>query len=268
MTAPNPLARYPLIWYTILACLIGWAFTIAHALGAGNDAGQFPLGPIIAALVVSLALGRQGMRRWWSALTSFRTAPGWYLLATVGPVVMIVLLVLANAAFGAPLPTRTDLARALTLGPALVGILIGIGVGEEAGWTAFAAPRLLERGSFLAAWLVLASIRTFWHLPLMLDGNLSVMIGVGGNFAFQFVMLWLYRRTGAWFLAAIWHTVHNVASGQFFFRLVDGVDRERLGTLLVVGYGLLALFLVMIDRIRPVEGASAKAPAATAAAIH
>jgi len=242
--------RYPLATYAVLACLFAWAFTIAHALGAGVSAGQNPLGPIIAAALVSAALGRPGVRRWGAELATLRTAPGWYLFAALGPVVMIVALVLANSAFGAPLPTRSQLSGWTELGPTLLGILIAIGIGEEAGWTAFAAPRLLERGSFIKAWLVLSVIRTVWHLPLMIDGDLSVTIGVGGNFAFQFVVLWLFRRTGVWFLAAIWHAVHNTVSGSFAFQMVDGADRARLGILLVIGYGALALTLAALDRAR------------------
>ncbi|MGE0553209.1 MAG: CPBP family intramembrane glutamic endopeptidase [Gemmatimonadales bacterium] len=248
------LVLYPIATYAVLACLFGWMFTIADALGAGIEGGQFPLGPIMAAALVSLGLGRPGLRRWGGDLARLRTAPGWYLLATLGPIAMMALLVLANGALGAPLPSAEQLAGWRDLGPTFVAILIAIGIGEEAGWTAFAAPRLLERYPFVKAWLVLAAIRTIWHLPLMLDGDLSLVVGIGGNFAFQFVVLWLFRRTGVWFLAAIWHTVHNVVSGSFLFQMVDGPDQTRLGILLVIGYGLLALGLAAVDR-RPAIGA-------------
>jgi len=242
------MLSYPLAIYAVLACLFGWGFVIADLLGAGIDGGMFPLGPGIAAALVSLALGRPGLRRWGTALARFKTAPGWYLLAAIGPIVLVVILVLGNRALGAPLPTAEQLRVWRELGPTFVSILIAIGIGEEAGWTAFAAPRLLERHSFIKAWLVLATIRTIWHLPLMLDGDLPVIIGVGGNFGFQLVVLWLYRRTGVWFLAAIWHTVHNVVSGSFVFPMFEGADKARLGVLLVIGYGLLAAALVALDR--------------------
>jgi len=244
------LVPYPIATYAVLACLFAWMFTIANALGAGVEGGQFPLGPIMAAALVSLGLGRSGLRRWGGSLARLKTSPGWYLFAALAPIAIMALIVPANAVLGAPLPTAEQLAGWRELGPTFLGILIGIGIGEEAGWTAFAAPRLLERYSFLTAWLVLAAIRTIWHIPLMLEGDLSPVVGIGGNFAFQYVVLWLYRRTGVWFLAAIWHTVLNTVSGSFLFRMVDGPDQTRLGLLLVIAYGLLALTLAALDRPR------------------
>ena len=49
--------------------------------------------------------------------------------------------------------------------------LVLIGIGEEAGWTAFAAPLLLRRHGLLGAWAILAALRILWHLPLMLTGS-------------------------------------------------------------------------------------------------
>lgn len=74
---------------------------------------------------------------------TFRTALGWYALAILAPVVVIVVAVLANHALGAPLPTPARLAKWPDLASWFVFFLIFVGVGEEAEWTAFAAPRLL-----------------------------------------------------------------------------------------------------------------------------
>jgi hypothetical protein len=155
--------------------------------------------------------------------------------------------VLANSAFGAPLPTASQLARWTDLPGVFVIYLLLVGIGEEVGWTAFAAP-LLRRHTFINAWLILAAIRVFWHLPLMISGHLSWTLGIGGDIAFQFLMLWLFRRSGrVWLLAAIWHAMLNTTGGEFFFHMVQGPDQARLGLLFTIAYVLMAVTVYLFD---------------------
>jgi membrane protease YdiL (CAAX protease family) len=229
----------PLAFFIILACLLGWmpyivsalgSAAIAAALGGTNGSpANWPFGPLIAAAIVSAFLGRAGLKNWWRRLTTFRAAPGWYILALVAPVVIVSAAVLANSALGAPLPTAAQLSKWTALPGLFVGYLVVVGIGEEAGWTAFAAPLVLRRHTFINAWLILAAMRVFWHLPLMISGQLSWTLGIVGNIAFQFLMLWLFRRSGGvWLLAAIWHAMFNATSGGFFFQMVQGPDQARL----------------------------------------
>jgi membrane protease YdiL (CAAX protease family) len=45
--------------------------------------------------------------------------------------------------------------------PVAFGVmLVMVGIGEEAGWTAFAAPLLLQRSGLWSAWAVLSAVRT------------------------------------------------------------------------------------------------------------
>ncbi|HZT99941.1 MAG TPA: hypothetical protein VFA10_09790, partial [Ktedonobacteraceae bacterium] len=93
-----------------------------------------------------------------------------------------------------------------------------------------------------------AAIRVFWHLPLMITGQLSLTMGIGGNIAFQFLMLWLFRRSnGVWLLAAIWHAMLNATSGGFFFQMVQGLDQARLGLLFTAAYVLMAVMVYLFD---------------------
>lgn len=257
-TLVRPIRAYPLTFFAILACLFGWVFLITAALGSDAPPDMNPLGPVIAAAIVAAGMGWAGLKEWGRTLVTFRTSPVWYALAIVAPVAIIVGAVLANAAFGAPLPTSAQLAAWPELLGTFVLFLILIGIGEEAGWTAFAAPRLLNRYSFLTAWLLLSAIRIVWHLPLMLTGDLPLSLGIGGNLAFQFLVLWLFLRSGGvWFLAAIWHAVLNTAGGSFFFPMVQGVDQARLGVLMSAGYLLVAMAVFVLDRcrlVRPTEG--------------
>jgi membrane protease YdiL (CAAX protease family) len=253
-----PIRAYPLTSFTILACLFGWASFIASALGADVSPENIPLGPIIAAAIVAAGMGRSELREWGRQLVTFRASPGWYALAILAPAAIIIAAVLVNHAFGEPLPAPSQLAGWTALPGTFLTFLILIGIGEEAGWTAFAAPRLLNRHTFIAAWLILSAIRILWHLPLMLTGLLPWVLGIGGNIAFQFLVLWIFVRSGGvWFLAAIWHAVLNTLGGQFFFRMVQGEAQERLGVLMTAGYVLVAaaVFLVDCRRIARTPGA-------------
>ena len=60
-----------------------------------------PLGPIIAAAIVVTCMGRARLKEWLRQLVTFRTSLGWYGLAIVAPVAIIVIAVLVNSAFGA-----------------------------------------------------------------------------------------------------------------------------------------------------------------------
>src|SRR5437588_2344206 len=153
----------PLTFFVILACLLGWIPYIASALGVvditatvgdNGSPANWTLGPLLAAAIVSAFLGRAGLINGWRRLTTLRAAPGWYILALVAPVVIVSTAVLANSALGAPLPTAAQLSKWTALPGLFVGYLIVVGIGEEAGWTAFAAPLVLRRHTFITAWLI------------------------------------------------------------------------------------------------------------------
>jgi len=198
------LRRYPIVSFAILACLFGWLLYVLSALGPGPASpSNLPIAPIIAAAIVAAGMGRDAWKEWTRYLGRFHAPLAWYALAVAAPVVIVVAAVLANTAFGAPRPTAAQLAGWMELPAAFVFMLILVGFGEEAGWTAFAARRLLDARGFAGAWAVLAAIRIVWHFPLMLSGDLLWVLGLGGNAAFQFLVLWIFMRSGrAWFLAA------------------------------------------------------------------
>jgi membrane protease YdiL (CAAX protease family) len=238
----------PLAFFVILACLLGWMPYFVSAVGGNGSPANLPFAPLVAAVIVSAFLGRAGLKNLWRRLTTVRAAPGWYILAFVAPVVIVSAAVLVNSALGAPLPTAAQLSQWTDLPLLFVVYLIEVGIGEEGGWTAFAAPLVLRRHPFITAWLVLAAIRVFWHLPLMITGQLSWTLGIVGNIAFQFLMLWLFRRSGGvGLLAAIWHAMFNATSGGFFFQMVQGPDKTRLSLLFTAAYVLLAAAVYLFD---------------------
>jgi membrane protease YdiL (CAAX protease family) len=242
MTPVRVVRRYPLLSYVLLACLFGWSPYIVTFLAGGSGAENLPLGPLAATLIVVSCQGRQELRSWGRRLRTWRAAPGWYLLAVLVPVGLQVLVVVMNHGLGAPLPTSGQLADWAQVPLGFLGMLILVGIGEEAGWALFAAPILLRRHGILVAWVLASAMRIFWHLPLMIGGDLSWLLGTVGNAAFCMVMLLLLLASeGRWTLVAVWHAALNAMSGLFFFTMVSGADRERLEVLFTGGYSIVAV---------------------------
>jgi hypothetical protein len=238
----QPARRYPIIVFALLACLFGWGIYIAAALGAGSHPDNMPLGPLLAALVVTACQGREELRAWGRRLRRWSAPPRWYAVAVLTPIAVDLGIVGVNHLFGAPLPTSSQWAGWTTIPGAFVIMLLMVGIGEEAGWTAFAGPVLLRRHGLFGAWAVLAAVRILWHLPLMLSGEMPWLMGIVGNAAFQLVLLRLLQASdGRWSLAAVWHATLNAFGGGYFFQMVTGADRDRLGLLLAAGYALVAV---------------------------
>ena len=234
--------RHPLVRFFVLACLFGWYPYVASFLTGGSGAENFPLGPIIATLIVVSCQGREELRAWGRQLRTWAAAPRWYLLALLAPVALQLLFVLANHGFGAPLPTGDQLADWPEVPVTFVTMLVFVGYGEEAGWTAFVAPVLIRRHGLLLAWVIASTMRILWHLPLMLSGDLDWVLGTVGNAAFTMVtLLLLLASDGRWTLAAVWHASLNATGGLFFHRMVTGADHDRIAHLMAGGYALVAL---------------------------
>ena len=248
IASPVRLIRnHPVLSFAVLACLLGWSSYIAAAFGLGSDPGNNPLAPFVAALIVAACQGRISLATWWQRLRTWRAPPAWYALVVLVPFGVHVINVLINHGLGAPLPTAAQLGQWTGLPLTFVVTLVVIGIGEEAGWMAFAAPLLLRRHGLLGAWAILSAIRICWHLPLMFSGYSSWLMGFVGNAAFQLILLQILRLSGGrWSLTAVWHTTLNTFGGSFFFTMVSGADQDRLGVLLSAAYALLAIIALVV----------------------
>ena len=157
MPGPARIVRtYPITTFAVLACLFGWGIFISAGLGLGSNPDNMPLGPLLAALVVASCQGREalgpgdvdcvsGTRRrsgtpWPCSPRSPSTSSN----------------VVVNHWLGAPLPTAAQLGHWPEVPVAFLVMLVMVGIGEEAGWTAFAAPLLLSRHGIFGAWVVLS----------------------------------------------------------------------------------------------------------------
>ena len=245
-TPAQLVRRYPMSAFFALACLFGWLAYGAAACGIGSNPENMPLGPVMGALVVTSCQGREALFAWGRSLRRWAASPWLYLVAFGGPVLLHVLIVAVNHVLGAPWPSSTQLGAWPEIPVTFLVMLLMVGLGEEAGWTAFAAPILLRRHGLLGAFAVLAPMRILWHLPLMITGDMPLVVGILGNAGFQLVVLQLMRhRGGNWSLAAVWHATLNAFGGAFFFTMVTGADKDRLGVLLGVVYALAGLVTLL-----------------------
>jgi hypothetical protein len=258
------IRRYPLLSFAVLACLFGWSIYVAAFLGLGSNPSNMPLGPAAAALVVTACQGRAALRAWARRLLGWAASPWLYAIAVVVPIAIHLTNVTINHLFGAPLPTAAQWATWPQILSGFAVMLVMVGLGEEAGWSAFAAPALIRRHGLVASWLILASIRIVWHLPLMLSGEMPWVVGLLGNAGFQLVLLVLLQLRGSrWSIAAVWHATLNAFGGGFFFTMVTGADQARLGVLLALAYGLtggLAYAAWRLSRARASRGGSSPHP--------
>jgi hypothetical protein len=259
MSAVTRIVRaHPFACFAALACLFGWGVYIAAAFGLGTNPSNMPLGPVFAALVVASLQGRESLREWGRRLRSWGASPKWYALAVLAPIGIHVVDTLVNHLLGTALPTLAQLGHWTELPAAFVLYLVMVGVGEEAGWTAFAAPLLLRKHGIYGAWLLLSAVRILWHVPLMLNGEMPWVVGIVGNAAFQMIVLQMFVASGGrWSLAAVWHATLNTFGGAFFFGMVTGADQSRLFLLLAIAYALVAVLAVVLGRRRATAGLSA-----------
>jgi membrane protease YdiL (CAAX protease family) len=241
------IAAHQLAVFTTLTIVLSWWRWPLWEPGSSNGPIE-PFGPAIAAFIVVAVSGNAELRRFARTVVNLKASPAWLVAAVLTPIVMVVAAVTVNTMLGAPAPTGSQLAGWTELPVVFLGMFLFVGLGEEIGWTAFGAPRALNARHFLVAAAILTGIRSFWHLPVLMTGELQWVMVIG-TVAFQILILWMYRRSGGrWFPAALFHATVNTVGGPFFFGMVEGPDLARLATIFSIGYALLAIAVLLVDR--------------------
>jgi hypothetical protein len=196
--------RFPLFF--LLSYLLSW-----WLLPVTRE-GMLPYGPAFAAvIVITLTVGRAGLREFWGRLTQFRA--GWFYL--IGPAILaggLVLALVANVLLGAPVSAPPQLPLV-----AVAFLLLLGGQWEEPGWTGYALPELQRRyantaNGPLIATLIVGTFRAIWHLPLVLVGAIpwyeAFLINV---LVFQPIISWLYNKSkGSVPVVMVFHFASNL----------------------------------------------------------
>src|SRR4249919_1377645 len=263
----NFVREHPLASFLPLAFLLSW-YPWLIALAMGRTTGPNPLGPLVAAIIVTATgEGWPALKALLARMVKGKVSPRWYALALLLPVSLVAISVAFNTVLGAPPPSTTQLATWPDSIDKFVFILLFIALGEEPAWRGFLLPQLQRRYSPLRASLILGAIWAVWHLPLLgteiqPDLVAPFLICV---FDATIVITRLYNGSGgSVLLPMLMHaTVNTVASG-FAFQFVAGVDLQRLWWIYTCTWLITAAVVAIGMRQRGAKNAAAATTAETA----
>jgi hypothetical protein len=237
--------RNPFALFVLLSYLISWSIVLP------TGGLLLSWGPMLAALiVVRFTQGKNGVKALWNQVTQRNTRLRWYLLAVAISLAVTLITVSANILLGAQISPHFDWSVALRGLPLL---LVTGGQWEEPGWTGYALPKMLKRfgnapyGVLVAA-LVVAAVRTAWHLPLMLYGHIywsDILL----NFAYQIVVTWMFKKSrNSVLIVMLLHLMNNMISGQIAMQFFAGSDWVRYFRLHAIVWSLLAAGVLILAR--------------------
>jgi membrane protease YdiL (CAAX protease family) len=258
----NSLARYPLTSFFILAILITWLLSLPSILfelpfQPFQTAGAY--GPLLAALIVSAAMGRAELRSLASRMTKLRFGLRWYLVAIFGNLLLYLLVAgLAGAPLMESLAEKWTLIFTFYL-PALFTSFLVNPIGEETGWTGFALPHLQRRFTPWLSAVILGVVWAVWHLPAyFVPSEMGAFNPV--NFIFfmlsciliRIVWNWVTNNTQGSVIAGILlHASSNAVSLALIPGLLPAPTPDELavsGLLLLGILFLLSLVLLLLTR--------------------
>jgi membrane protease YdiL (CAAX protease family) len=218
------MKKQPVLWYFILtfAFTYGISFLTVSKFFSAGFGGLFILGPTIAALIVSAALGGwTKIKQLLKKILTWRVGIQWYLFAFLFPVVARLLAVGVDLLLGGQAPQFLSSKTVNYPGVSpllLLVILFGINfvipsLVEEIGWRGFALPGLQKRFGALWASLILGLLWGLWHFhPLNFPSYQPVMFWfILSTTAVSVIFTWLHNNTeGSVMIAALLHASNNV----------------------------------------------------------
>jgi membrane protease YdiL (CAAX protease family) len=177
--------------------------------------------PALSALLIAwLWPNAGGVRRLLRQMTRWRVHFGWYALALLGPIPLLLLAIAIYVAFGGAAPSRwLSVPGGAALAFPIFSVIAG-SIGEELGWRGFGQSRLQSRYGALWAALVVGILWSTWHLwPIAVPGGWSLFTWT--DIPQTYVRLtstailyaWLYNSTrGSLFLVMVAHAGYNIGS--------------------------------------------------------
>jgi membrane protease YdiL (CAAX protease family) len=267
------LARYPLVFYFIIAYGFAWLAEMPIVLskdGTGLLSYRSPLGlytsitiatfvgPFFSAFIMTgITEGKQGVGRLLCRLVLWRVSFKWYLFGLIGlPAIMVLSVIFLPGVLSsfqgfaglAPLPMLAFFVYIFFLGGPL---------GEEPGWRGFALPRLQRLYGPLVGSLILGTMWAFWHLPIFLipawnlpPTILNIVMFVIAAIAFTVVMTWVFNNTkGSVFIAVLVHTAFDMVLAILNRLFPDPIVNDYGSNVpVLIGLGALVLVLIALTR--------------------
>lgn len=217
--------RHILVAFFVIAFLLSW-YPWIMALNRGQTSGPNPLGPFVAAIIMTaIVYGRAGLRKFFSQLVRWRVGAKNYGIVFMTPIFICMVAAGITVLIAEPRPSALTIEKLREVPERFLFIFLFIGLGEEPGWRGFALPELQKKYSPLIASLILAPIWAIWHLPLVgkefpwpiVPAFLLSLFGA------TFMLTWLFNRTnGSVLLPMLFHaTVNSVGAGLIFPLFID-----------------------------------------------
>jgi membrane protease YdiL (CAAX protease family) len=237
----------PAVWFVPLAFLLSWYPAILGGLGV-KASGINPLGPLVAALVVSgISGGWPAIRALLGRLVLARVRLGWYLVA------LLLAPALAFAALGVGLLSGLKTAASGVGGhtsdliSTFLVMFFFVGLGEEPGWRGFLLPALQRTRSALESALIVGVIWALWHAPFY--GNQVPWAQTAPFFlnvvAGSVVIAWVFNNARqSLFLCILMHAVNNTVGGALVGQLLTGNDLTSWWWIFTVLWWLAAALIV------------------------
>jgi len=246
---------------------------ISQAASGYLNAAAILAGTTLAAFIMTATTeGRAGVRRLLGRLVVWRVGIRWYLFALLGvPLIMLVSTMIYSGylpklgALGGPCYLLSY------LGTFALVIVLGGPLFEEIGWRGFALPRMERWHGPLLASLILGVLWALWHLPEFLIPSWAASSGGGGvlgitlftitAITFTIVITWVFNNTRASLLLAI--LVH-ASIDTFTYPLGAIFPAKALASAFpeIIGFGVVAVVLIVLTRGRLDYGRLAEAQAA------
>jgi membrane protease YdiL (CAAX protease family) len=220
------MERRGVLVFLLIAFGLAWAgVLVAQLAGASmeNPLVQLPMAfsPAVAAFVVRRWVTKEGFRDTGLALR-LREAKAYYLLALVGPVVLVAAMIALAGALGlyrpdaAPLPGPLSVLGSLGIAVATMPIFFG----EEFGWRSYLQQRLGRRP--LRAVIITGVIWGVWHYPLAFTEYVDYANPVLGLTTWTIhavllaiILAWLFVRSRSIWVPCLAHAGNNMIIGMF-----------------------------------------------------
>jgi membrane protease YdiL (CAAX protease family) len=205
------------------------------------------LAPTISAVIVTgISEGEAALRELVRRLGKWRVNWKWYLVVFGLPLAEGLLAVGVASRFGAFKLARIDIEMLRATLPA-IWIVFLFAAGEELGWRGYALPRLLSRHNATYASVILGTLHTVWHWPLILlphqyMSDVPLLPWTISIVAEAVVITWIFRNTGGSVLmVALFHGMSNIAT-----TLYDGIDPLWMPRLRSTVSVLVAVIIVLL----------------------
>ena len=247
-----------------IAFLIAWVVCVLVFLANNTFINHAPFSPIMliftlvsvvpVAFVISMARSHiPAVRFYLSSLIRFRGVWGYFFLALVLNLVLVLLSIIINSLLGRQpiaahqLPEISLALISLIAVKFIYQFFFFNATGEETGWRGFALPKMQSFTSPLVACLVINIFWPLWHLfPWMAEGRPVFSLGYWAQTYLELLpgtvtLCWIYNRSkGSILVAGVAHAAANTA-----FWLLPNLD----WTVYTWTAAAAALVMILVDRL-------------------